>query len=545
MKNTNKKSEYQIIIPMSGFGERFRRKNYKLPKPLIDVLGKSIIQYVCEMFPGEENFIFICNEDHLSNPQYKMRNTLEQIAPKASIVGIASHKLGPIHAVLSARDYIHPEKKTIINYCDFTCDWNWIDFKKHVETTKCVGSIPAYKGFHPHSLGTTQYAYLKEIGGLVCDIKEKEPFTQNRMQEYASSGTYYFDTGLTMFESLEYAVQNSLHINNEYYVSLAYKYLFSEQKPVTVYPLKHFMQWGTPEDLEDYINWANIFSSLCKTEQEENIVNGSVVVPMAGLGKRFKEEGYKETKPLLPVSGEPMIKQALSFLPKAKEYSFVVRGDMPNVEKLSNELSQKYDNSTVTKIPTLTEGQAVTAKFGVEALNNQNSLLTIGVCDCGVIYDQQEFNKLAKDQSIDVIVWTVRGHPHACRNPNMYGWVREQNNIVTGISVKTPLESPETDPVVTGIFSFKSHDIFQKSYDSLMKRNYKVNGEYYLDSCIQDALDLGYNCAMLEVQHYISWGTPNDYKTFHYWQECFDGWAGHGYRYEKDWRFSKKKNFKS
>ena len=62
--NQSRKREYkimQIVIPMSGFGKRFRRAGYSVPKPLIEVDGKPIIQYVIEMFPGEENFIFICN----------------------------------------------------------------------------------------------------------------------------------------------------------------------------------------------------------------------------------------------------------------------------------------------------------------------------------------------------------------------------------------------------------------------------------------------------------------------------------------------------
>ena len=60
--NQSRKREYkimQIIIPMSGFGERFRRAGYSIPKPLIEVDGKPIIQHVIEMFPGEEKFIFI------------------------------------------------------------------------------------------------------------------------------------------------------------------------------------------------------------------------------------------------------------------------------------------------------------------------------------------------------------------------------------------------------------------------------------------------------------------------------------------------------
>ena len=51
----------QIIIPMSGFGERFRRAGYKIPKPLIKVEDKPIIGHVIDMFPGESDFIFICN----------------------------------------------------------------------------------------------------------------------------------------------------------------------------------------------------------------------------------------------------------------------------------------------------------------------------------------------------------------------------------------------------------------------------------------------------------------------------------------------------
>ena len=33
-----------------------------------------------------------------------------------------------------------------------------------------------------------------------------------------------------------------------------------------------------------------------------------------------------------------------------------------------------------------------------------------------------------------------------------------------------------------------------------------MNGEYYLDSCVNDALLLGYNCRLFEVDHYVSWG---------------------------------------
>ena len=63
--------------------------------------------------------------------------------------------------------------------------------------TNCDGAIPCYTGFHPHMLRSTKYAYVKEKDLVLTAIKEKESFTDSPMNEYASSGTYYFKTGKT------------------------------------------------------------------------------------------------------------------------------------------------------------------------------------------------------------------------------------------------------------------------------------------------------------------------------------------------------------
>lgn len=67
------------LVP--GFGERFRPAGYPVPKPLIKIDGKPIIAHVTDLFPGEQDFIFICNEDHLNTPEYRMTETLKQYRP--------------------------------------------------------------------------------------------------------------------------------------------------------------------------------------------------------------------------------------------------------------------------------------------------------------------------------------------------------------------------------------------------------------------------------------------------------------------------------
>lgn len=533
-------SELQIVIPMSGFGERFRRAGYSVPKPLIEIDGKPIIAHVVDMFPGEADFLFICNNDHLENDNYRMGEILRRYCPSGRIVGIPPHKLGPIHAVRQVEHLLDLGRPVIVNYCDFTCYWDWGHFKRFVSRTRCDGAIPAYRGFHPHTLGTTNYAYMREEGGWVLDIQEKQPYTDDRMEEYASSGTYYFATGRLMSEAFRATMEQQLSVGGEYYVSLAYKPLFAEQRRIAVYPLQHFMQWGTPEDVAEYNGWSAAFRRLALPQQEALPPSGAMVIPMAGLGQRFASEGYSLTKPLIPVSGRPMVLQAAADLPAASCQCFVLRSDMPGFQDISDELENEFPNVVIETVPGVTDGQACTASIGLDALERRfgaiDGPITFGACDNGVLYDHDRFQGLLDDPDVDVIVWVARGHANAVRRPNMFGWVDAVGGILRGVSVKQPLESPATDPIIMGTFTFRRAEDFRRVVGRLIERDGRVNGEFYLDSCIQDALELGMRCQLFEVDSYLSWGTPNDLRTYEYWQSCFHKWDGHPYRLELDAR---------
>jgi NDP-sugar pyrophosphorylase family protein len=533
----------QIIIPMSGFGERFRRAGYSVPKPLIEIDNKAIIGHVIDMFPGEDEFIFICNQDHLDNPEYRMEQILKKHCPTGRIIGIPPHKLGPIHAVRQVEEFIDLSQPTIVNYCDFSCYWDWDHFKTFVSESKCTGAIPAYKGFHPHSLGSTNYAYMRETEGWLEDIQEKQPYTDNRMEEFASSGTYYFATGEVMLDAFKKTVNDDLNIGGEYYVSLAYKPLLAANKPIAVYPLEHFMQWGTPSDVDEYNNWSSIFRTLAEPASKQSTPNGSLIIPMAGLGQRFANEGYKKTKPLIPVSGQSMVIQATKDLPLATHHSFILRNDMEGYEDVTQELRGIYPKAVIETVSEVTEGQACTALLGLEALKNSignvPGPITFGACDNGALYNADAFKLLTDNPEVDVIVWGTRGHANAVRHPQMFGWIDSDNERIRNISVKTPLSSPATDPIVVGTFTFRRAEDFERVVKHLIDRDGRINGEFYIDSCINDAISMGLNCQLFEIEHLLSWGTPNDLRTFEYWQSCFEKWSSHPYRLKLDSRIPK------
>jgi len=523
----------QILIPMSGFGERFKKVGYSVPKPLIEVDGKTIIEHIVEMFPGQDKIIFICNKDHLIEKKYHMREILNNIAPKSKIIGIDPHKLGPIHAVLQVIDQINLQEPTIVNYADFTCDWDFVNFCRTVSESGCDGAIPCYRGFHPHTLWSNYYAYVPEIEMRATNIQEKQPFTDSPKDEFASSGTYYFKNAFLMQEYFERCIQEGLTVGGEYYVSMAYKPMIDDGLNIQVYELDHFMQWGTPLDLEEYQYWSNVFHAiLC--EQEQPHQKGSLLIPMVGLGSRFSKEGYTVPKPLIKVSMKPMAVQALNDLPKSERQRFVLRRDMQDADSLKNIIEKNSSSPEFTILEHMTNGQATTCVEGSEGLSEEEPI-TIAACDNGMIYNSDVFELLMHSEDIDVIVWVAKGYPGAIRNPEMYGWVdSNESGVVKSVSVKKPLSNPSKDHIVVGTFTFKRLDNFLKSVEMMKNRNGLVNDEYYVDSAINDAVEMGLKCVIFEIDYYICWGTPNDLRTFEYWQTCFHNWKGHPYRLEKD-----------
>ena len=526
----------QIIIPMSGFGERFRRVGYPMPKPLIPIDGKPIIAHVVDMYPGDNDFIFVCNRDHLAEPSYRMAEILRSIAPKGQIVAIDPHKLGPGHAVLQARSYIKPDQPIVVNYCDFTCYWDWEDFKRFVVETDSDGCVPAYRGFHPHSMGPTFYAYMREKDQWMLEIQEKKPFTDDRLNEYASSGTYYYKTGQLCLDSIEELMRRQDTINGEYFVSLPMNLLVEKGMKVSIFELQHFMQWGTPEDVKEYEGWSRAFSRLAADDGRRARQGGAILLPMAGLGKRFSDEGYDLPKPLLPVSGRPMVIQAVRDLPDAPVQKFVLRKDLPGVDAIEKKLRATFAGAQFHTLDKLSEGQAVTCAAGLEGLN-LNEPLTIGACDNGVLYDVDAFGKAMEPGGADVLVWIDRGHADGEHRPTMWGWVdADDDGKVTAVRCKSAPPDPKTAPMIIGAFTFRRAEMFKAAYESLIARDCRVNNEFYVDSLIEDCVTAGLDVRIFEIDAYIGWGTPKDLKTFEYWQSCFHKWKSHPYRLQKDKR---------
>ena len=529
-----------IVIPMSGMGNRFINAGYTVPKPLIMVDGKPIIEHVCNLFTGEEKFTFICNSKHLK--ETNMLEVLKRIKPNANIIEIPNHKKGPVYAVSSISDLLDDEEEIIVNYCDFSTYWDYKDFLLHTRNRGADGAIPAYKGFHPHMLGSTNYAFIRDDKQWMFEIKEKEPFTDNRMEEYASNGTYYFKKGLFVKKYFDKLMSRDINLKGEYYVSLVYNLLVEDGLKVSIYEIQHMLQWGTPEDVQEYNSWSKYFRNAINLQEKTKACKNSItIIPLAGRGSRFVKEGYITPKPLIEVSAKPMIIQAARSLPNTEKQIFVTLQEHLEAFPLEKILKSEFNNSQIVPINEVTEGQAITCSLGLKDADNEASLL-IAATDNGMIYNPIAYQKLVEDMSVDAIIFTFRHHVSSKVNPQMYGWVKTDGDNAIDVSVKVPISNdPYNDHAIVGTFYFRKVDFFKQALNSLLSKEVRVNGEYYVDSLMGELIELGLKVKVLEVEDYICWGTPSDYETFVYWQSFFHKCNWHPYDIERDIAVNTKK----
>lgn len=516
--------DIQLIIPMSGIGKRFIDAGYNVPKFLIEIDGKPIIEHVVNLFPGVEDVTFVCNCLHLG--KYNLVEVLRKLKPNCKINVVSDYdKKGPVDAINRISSYIKDNNEVIISYCDYGTDWNFDKFLMDTRRRNADGAIACYKGFHPHMLGSDNYAFCKEKDRFLEEIKEKEPFTDNKMNEYASNGTYYFKSGSIVKKYFKQLVEKDINTKGEYYVSMVYNLLVNNGLKVSLYEIDKMLQWGTPYDLEIYQGWLRYFNNLKKEQKEVKHPKGTtLILPMAGRGSRFEKEGYKLPKPLINVDGEAMVIKAVECLPKCDNIIFICLSEHTNRYKLSETLLRKYKNCEVLSIDGVTEGQACTCEIGLMACKVcMEKPILISACDNGVYYNKEKYAELLADETIDIIVWTFRNNQTSKVNPNAYAWLDvDVNDTIKHVSCKKFIyDDPLKTHAIIGTMFFRKGKYFIDGLQSNYKEDIRTNGEFYVDDVLNQNIKSGLNVKVFEVDNYICWGTPNDYKTYLYWKDHF------------------------
>lgn len=257
----------------------------------------------------------------------------------------------------------------------------------------------------------------------------------------------------------------------------------------------------------------------------------NILIPMAGAGSRFVQEGYTQHKPVIPTTQRhtgrsvPMVVAAVDDLPVDADAPdcnliFIVR-DFHVTDGVTDAIRSYYPHAQFIIVDRLTDGQASTCLLARNLIDNNHPLL-IAACDNGMELRPNAF--CAASAHSDALIVTFRNNEAVCAKPQSYGWVRTDGDKALGVSIKTPISTtPMRDHAVVGTFWFRHGHDFVAAADAMIAADDRINGEFYVDQVFKYLISAGLDVRVLECERYLCWGTPPDYEayenTIRYWRD--------------------------
>jgi glucose-1-phosphate thymidylyltransferase len=198
-----------IIIPMAGMGKRMRPHTLTVPKPLIPIAGKPIVQRLVE------DIAKVCNEkieeiafivgDFGVEVEAKLLYIAEKVGAKGSIY-CQKEALGTAHAILCAQEAL--KDKVVVAFADTLFS---ADFKLD---TRQEGIIWVHRVENPSQFGVVKL----NNGGEITEFIEKP---KEFITDLAIIGIYYFKDGQNLKNELQYLIDNDIKEKGEYQLTNA------------------------------------------------------------------------------------------------------------------------------------------------------------------------------------------------------------------------------------------------------------------------------------------------------------------------------------
>ena len=234
-----------IIVPMAGRGSRFANAGYEMPKPLIDIYGHRMIEFVIKNITPEQEhrFIFICQKAHLE--QYDLEATLKNAAPGCVIVPIDHITEGAACTVLLAREYIDNDDELMIANSDQYVDTDINAYLSALDGHD--GLIMTMPANHP------KWSYIRyDKDGIVTLVREKDVIS-----DQATVGIYNYRRGRDFVRYADQMISKDIRVNGEFYVAPVYNEMLEAGMKITYRDVGEKMYGlGTPEDLEAFMKTA-------------------------------------------------------------------------------------------------------------------------------------------------------------------------------------------------------------------------------------------------------------------------------------------------
>ncbi|MCW3161985.1 sugar phosphate nucleotidyltransferase [Chryseobacterium oryctis] len=272
----------KIIVPMAGRGSRLRPHTLTVPKPLIPIAGKPIVQRLVEdiaKVAGEkiEEVAFIIGD---FGPE--IEKSLIQIAEKLGAKGSIYYQndpLGTAHAIKCAEQSMTGD--VVIAFADtlFRADFQ---LDKNSDGVIWVKSVE-----DPSAFGVVKL----DNYGFITDFVEKP---KTFVSDLAIIGIYYFNNAEKLMTEINYIMDNDIKNGGEYQLTTALENLRAKGSKFTLGKVNDWMDCGNKNAT------VETNSKILEYEKEEmshypssSVIENSLIIQPCFIGENVKISNSK------------------------------------------------------------------------------------------------------------------------------------------------------------------------------------------------------------------------------------------------------------
>lgn len=263
----------RIIVPMAGMGKRMRPHTLTVPKPLVPIAGKPIVQRlvediakVCGQKVDEVAFII---GNFGKEVEAQLIKIAESVGAKGSIY-YQDKPLGTAHAILCAEPSL--DGNLVVAFADtlFKADFT-------LDTTP-DGTIWVQRVDDPRPFGVVT---LDDKGIITKFVEKPETF----VSDLAIIGIYYFKDGAYLKKELQYLIDNDIKDKGEYQLTNALDNMKNKGSNFKPGQVTEWLDCGnkdsTVQTNERYLEYIKDQDLVAKSAK---IVN-SVLIPPVYIGE--------------------------------------------------------------------------------------------------------------------------------------------------------------------------------------------------------------------------------------------------------------------
>jgi len=264
----------KIIVPMAGRGSRLRPHTLTVPKPLIPIAGKPIVQRLVEDITKVVNakvdeIAFIIG-DFGKEVEQDLLKIASDLGAKGTIY-VQDKPLGTAHAIHCAKESL--SGPVIVAFADTLFK---ADFTLDKESD---GVIWVKQVENPSAFGVVKL----NDKNVITDFVEKP---KEFVSDLAIIGIYYFKSGETLRSEIEYLIENNIIENGEFQLTNALENMRAKGAQFTLGEVNDWMDCGNKNATIE----TNSSVLKYESEQMKNIpisakIENSVIIQPCYIGE--------------------------------------------------------------------------------------------------------------------------------------------------------------------------------------------------------------------------------------------------------------------